>query len=268
VTTQANSGSASVVVASGLTWLPMGSGSLLPSPEADAFLLPSPDEAIGADGVGMSAAGAAVGGSSPPAGVSAMASGAVPGEELLLVSLTYGNGLVLQQSYTSDGDLNWLSLVDPANPSAPLLGRLHDRGDQLDLTSIWDQVANANTQTFAYTDADRLQSGAGPWGTLSYGYDATGNHTSEALVSGGAAQSDAYAYVPAPTVSTTSTGTETFIEASPRTPPATSWRKPDRAPATPISTIKTDASARSTLAARPPRPISMTRSSDCPSTPP
>src|SRR3984893_1354284 len=48
---------------------------------------------------------------------------------------------------------------------------------------------------FGYTDADRLQSGVGPWGTLTYGYDASGNRTAEGLVSGGTTQTDAYAYV-------------------------------------------------------------------------
>ena len=125
-----------------------------------------------------------------------MASGALPGDARLLGSLTYGNGLVLQRSFTSDGDLDWLSVSDPAaTPGIFLLSRQHVRGNQLDLTGIWDQTANANSQTFAYTDADRLQSGVGPWGTLTYGNDASRNRTAESLTSGGTTQNDAYAYV-------------------------------------------------------------------------
>jgi YD repeat-containing protein len=186
VTTKVNGAGPTVTVAAGLTWLPMGSGSGVPSPESDAFALPSPDET----------AGGAVGGSGTPPGVSAMASGALPGDAFLLGSLTYGNGLVLQRTFTSDGDLDWLSVSDPAvTPGVFLLSRQHVRGNQLDLTGIWDQTANTNSQTFGCTDADRLQSGVGPWGTLNYGYDASGNRTAESLVSGGTTQNDAYSYV-------------------------------------------------------------------------
>lgn len=78
-----------------------------------------------------------------------MASGALPADARLLGSLTYGNGLVLQRSFTSDGDLDWLSVSDPAvTPGIFLLSREHVRSNQLDLTGIWDQTANTNSQTF------------------------------------------------------------------------------------------------------------------------
>ena len=51
--------------------------------------------------------------------------------------------------------------------------------DKLNITSITDNVAPANSLALGYNKPNRLQSAAGPWGTKTFTYDGTGNRTSE-----------------------------------------------------------------------------------------
>lgn len=53
------------------------------------------------------------------------------------------------------------------------------RGDQINITAITDNVTAANSATFGYLAANRLNSAAGPWGSQGWTYEGVGNRTSE-----------------------------------------------------------------------------------------
>lgn len=77
----------------------------------------------------------------------------------LLATLTHGNGLVATRSYTQDYELSRCELTDGA---LPVIDLSYARGDQINLTAITDNVTAANSATFGYSAANRLNSAAGP----------------------------------------------------------------------------------------------------------
>lgn len=100
-----------------------------------------------------------------------------------LTALTYGNGLTLGKTYTQDYLISGLQVQDTAT-STVVLDRSYAFGDAINLTGITDNLVSARSETYAYTNANRLQQGDGIWGSLTWAYDATGNRTSEVLTSG------------------------------------------------------------------------------------
>jgi RHS repeat-associated protein len=98
-----------------------------------------------------------------------------------LSGFTYGNGLVLTKTYTSDYLLNALQVQDG---STVVLDRSHTFGDGINLTAITDNLISARTEGYGYSTANRLNSASGTWGSLAWTYDGVGNRTSEALTSG------------------------------------------------------------------------------------
>jgi RHS repeat-associated protein len=100
-----------------------------------------------------------------------------------LTTLTYGNGLTLSKTYTQDYLIDGLQVQDTST-STVVLDRSYAFGDAINLTGITDNLTSARSESYVYTNANRLQEGDGIWGTLTWAYDATGNRTSEVLTSG------------------------------------------------------------------------------------
>ena len=95
-----------------------------------------------------------------------------------LAGLTHGNGLTLARSYDRDGRLATLKL---ANGASRVMDLGYAYGDGMNLTAVNDNVSAANSVSLTYDAAQRLASARGPWGTLSYGYLATGDRSQESL---------------------------------------------------------------------------------------
>jgi len=100
-----------------------------------------------------------------------------------LTALTYGNGLTLGKVYDQDYLISALQVQDTTT-STVVLDRSYSFGDGINLTGITDNLASARSETYSYTNTNRLQEGDGIWGALTWAYDPTGNRTSEALTSG------------------------------------------------------------------------------------
>ena len=110
----------------------------------------------------------------------------------ILEAFTYGNGLTEANTWTQDYELGRCQLFDGATT---LVDRSLVRADALNLTGITDNVTAANSQTFGYSAANRLNAASGSYGTYSWSYDLVGNRTVEAVTpSGGALTTDTYAY--------------------------------------------------------------------------
>ena len=50
-----------------------------------------------------------------------------------------------------------------------------------DITGLTDNLVGSNSQTLGYDNLNRLNTGSGAYGSLSYGYDANGNRNTEIL---------------------------------------------------------------------------------------
>jgi RHS repeat-associated protein len=99
-----------------------------------------------------------------------------------LESLDYGHGLGLDLSYDQNG---WLTGIDVAGAGTTVVDLAFTRDAAGALTASTDAVTPSRSATYDYTDAGRLETATGPWGTLSWLYDAAGNRTRETRVSGG-----------------------------------------------------------------------------------
>jgi RHS repeat-associated protein len=97
-----------------------------------------------------------------------------------LTSLVYGNGLTLTKSYTQDYLLSSL-VVQDTTLGATIVNRGYSRTDNLNLTGIADNVITGNTESYSYTASNRLLTGSGAYGALTYSYDGVGNRTQENL---------------------------------------------------------------------------------------
>jgi RHS repeat-associated protein len=60
-----------------------------------------------------------------------------------------------------------------------IINRYYNRADLTNITGIVDGLAAANNESLGYTDAARLSSASGAYGTRSWTYDSNGNRTSE-----------------------------------------------------------------------------------------
>ncbi len=92
-----------------------------------------------------------------------------------LAGLAYGNGLTLTRTYDQDYRLTGIS-VAPASGSATLgLGFSWQPDGRL--LSVTDPAGTGRAASFGYTPSGRVASGAGPWGSYAYAFDAAGNRT-------------------------------------------------------------------------------------------
>ncbi len=105
----------------------------------------------------------------------------------LIKSLTYSNGLTETNVHTLDYEQSQCTV---SNGGTPVMGLTFGRTDNLNLTSIGDTVTPANSQSFGYSAANRLNSASGPYGSQSWTYDGVGNRTGETI--GGV--TDTYTY--------------------------------------------------------------------------
>jgi RHS repeat-associated protein len=109
----------------------------------------------------------------------------------LVNALSYGNGLSELNTFTLDYELSVLGVYDGATG---VINRTHTRSDNLNLTGITDAVTAGNSQSFAMSNANRLQSASGSWGDKSLSYDGVGNRTQESTTLSGSTVTDTYAY--------------------------------------------------------------------------
>ncbi len=91
-----------------------------------------------------------------------------------VTGLTYGNGLTETRTY--DEDYRLTSLTVPNTLSWTLGYNADD-----DITGLTDNLVGSNSQTLGYDNLNRLNTGSGAYGSLSYGYDANGNRNTETL---------------------------------------------------------------------------------------
>jgi RHS repeat-associated protein len=87
-------------------------------------------------------------------------------------ALTYGNGIA--ETRTLDADYRVTKIAS----SVQNLSYGYDAAN--DILAISDGKTTGNSQTLTYDSLDRLDGASGPYGTISYSYDANGNRTSEA----------------------------------------------------------------------------------------
>ena len=73
-------------------------------------------------------------------------------------SLTYGNALTETAAHTLDYEQSQCTV---ANGATPVSGFGITRGDALNITGITDTVTGGNSQTLAYSAANRLNSAGG-----------------------------------------------------------------------------------------------------------
>ncbi len=99
----------------------------------------------------------------------------------LLTALNHGNGLATTAGYDLDYRLTALTLK---NGAANVSSLAYAYGDGMNLTGITDLVTAANSNTLAYSPANRLSLAIGPWGTESLSYDATGNRLNDNVTLG------------------------------------------------------------------------------------
>ena len=107
-----------------------------------------------------------------------------------LGSLVFGNGLQHARAYDGNGWLSWL-YVGLGAPAAPVMNLDLLRDGDGRLTTVGDNVNASRNAGFGYTDAGRLMTAAGPWGSDVYGYDAGGNRTSVSRTIGSATVAEA-----------------------------------------------------------------------------
>ena len=91
-----------------------------------------------------------------------------------LKSLSYGNGLALTHSH----DLNhWLTGISLTGVSGAVLDVTYARDANGNVSAVTDTAAAGRNASYSYTDANRLGSASGSWGSDSYTFDANGNRT-------------------------------------------------------------------------------------------
>ncbi len=105
----------------------------------------------------------------------------------LIKSLTYGNALTETAAYTLDYEQSQCTV---SNGATPVSGFAITRGDSLNITGLTDTVTGGNSQTLAYSAANRLNSATGAYGSKTWIFDGVGNRTSET----NAAITDSYTY--------------------------------------------------------------------------
>ena len=95
-----------------------------------------------------------------------------------LAALDFGNGQTATLSHDADYRLTGIATTDVSTDVQDLvLG--HDAASNV--TSIDDVLDIARDQGFGYDALHRLTSATGAYGSITYGYDATGNRTSRTI---------------------------------------------------------------------------------------
>jgi RHS repeat-associated protein len=103
-------------------------------------------------------------------------------------ALTYGNGIAETRTYDEDYRATKIaSAIQSFN---------YGWNETNTLKGLTDGLTTGNSQTFSYDVLSRLVGASGPYGALSYSYDANGNRTSEtsAAVSDGLGAITAFTY--------------------------------------------------------------------------
>lgn len=88
-----------------------------------------------------------------------------------IASFTNGNGLAETRAYDTDGMLTGISV-------GALLSRSYSRDAAGRITAITD-ADPSRSETYTYSDADRLTGATGAYGMRTWSYDAVGNRTSQ-----------------------------------------------------------------------------------------
>ena len=102
-------------------------------------------------------------------------------------SLTFGNGLVLNQTYDQDYQLTGIGASSGATTVQNLTNGFDPAGN---ITFITDAVSSNRSQTIGYDDLNRVASASGIYSAQSYSYDGVGNRLSRTI----GATTDTYAY--------------------------------------------------------------------------
>ncbi|WP_292995781.1 RHS repeat-associated core domain-containing protein, partial [Novosphingobium sp. UBA6272] len=104
-----------------------------------------------------------------------------------------GNGLTLTRSH--DGNY-WLTGIELSGGAGPLLGMTLSRDANGRVTAVADTAAPQRAASYSYTDAGRLDSASGPWGSDDYTWDANSNRIRVDRVVGGISASDVATLAP------------------------------------------------------------------------
>ncbi len=96
----------------------------------------------------------------------------------LLSTISYGDGTLATYVFNGRG----FPLEDKVTSgSRTLMDLVYTENAAGDVTGITDKAATGDTESHLYDKLDRLITASGPWGTLTYGYDAAGNRLNMAL---------------------------------------------------------------------------------------
>jgi RHS repeat-associated protein len=170
VASRASAGANLVTLASNISWLPMAGTEAALSPPSFpdlAFGLAARNSSPVTDGLGMNA------------GTAAQVN-PLPGTEVLtsdiVQSLSYGNGFGLFKNFTQD-NAPYQALVEGGGSTA--LNRGLGSSDGVNVTQMWDALEPSETQDFTYSNAGRLASASGAYGTRAWTYDGVGNRLTE-----------------------------------------------------------------------------------------
>src|SRR3989454_11444760 len=96
----------------------------------------------------------------------------------LLGTVSYGDGSLATYVFNGRG----FPLEDNVTAGAStLMDLVYTENATGDVVGLTDKAASGDSESYIYDKLDRIQSATGPWGTLSYGYDAAGNRLTMAL---------------------------------------------------------------------------------------
>ena len=98
-----------------------------------------------------------------------------------VTGITYGNGLVETRSYDQDYRLSGSSPINPGILVPGIQSLTFGYNPDDDITGITDNLVSGNSQTLGYDNLNRLNTGSGAYGSLSYGYDADGNRNTQTV---------------------------------------------------------------------------------------
>ena len=91
-----------------------------------------------------------------------------------VANVTFQNGLVEWRGFDDDGRIVGYGVRDG---TTQIFHRVLTYADGINLTQAQDVLQGAKTETYAYTDTNRLSQAVGPWGTESFVTDGVGNRT-------------------------------------------------------------------------------------------
>jgi RHS repeat-associated protein len=95
-----------------------------------------------------------------------------------LSGLTFGNGVVLNQTFDQDYQLTDIAAANGATTVQNLTNGFDPSGN---ITSITDNLTSGRSQTVTYDNLNRVLTAGGIYGAQTYAYDAVGNRSSLAV---------------------------------------------------------------------------------------